>query len=125
MSLTIERVYGKVIDHIDTYIEQQIVYTDSPKIVRPHDDIEQVEAELDLFCRISKEAYLKNQAEKVEEELSAAAKKTAEVLCGCIRTNELLGYLDTKDIDSATLYRELNDHFGLDYSDRNFRKYRK
>lgn len=77
-----------------------------------------------FFCRITQEAYDKGTAYAVEEELRSAATGTAAKLIAALRTNEALGYIDTKNLSSAELYDLLNRHFHLDYSQRNFTKAR-
>ena len=54
-----------------------------------------------------------------------AANGSAAKLVAAIRTNEALGYLDTKNMSSTALYDVLNAYFGLKYSVRNFTKYRR
>ena len=73
-----------------------------------------------FFCRITQAAYDKGMAHTVEEELRSAAKGTAAKLIAALRTNEALGYIDTKNLSSAELYDLLNRHFKLNYSLRNF-----
>ena len=73
-----------------------------------------------LFCRITQAAYDKGVAQAVEDELRSAAKASASKLVAVIRTNEALGYIDTKNLSSAELYSLLDEHFGLKYALRNF-----
>ena len=87
------------------------------------EDITPVETSETLFCRITQAAYDKGKAQQVEAELKSAC-TSAPKLVKAIRTNEALGYLDTKNMSSQALYDALNDYFGLDYSVRNFTKYR-
>lgn len=77
----------------------------------------------ELFCRITQKAYDMQQAQAVEHELRSAA-ISAPKLVQAIRTNEALGYLDTKNLSSTDLYNLLNEHFGLTFKQRNFAKYR-
>lgn len=90
-----------------------------------YDDIQEdkPEAEKDLFCCITKEAYKQGKAQVVENELRSAC-VSAPKLIKAIRTNEALGYLDTKNLSSTELYDLLNEHFGLPFKPRNFAKYR-
>ena len=74
----------------------------------------------ELFCRITKAAFDKGVAQDVEDELRSAAMASASKLVAVIRTNEALGYLDTRNLSSAELYSLLDEHFGLGYSQRNF-----
>ena len=61
----------------------------------------------------------------VETELRSAASGSAQKLMQCIRTNEALGYIDTKNMSSQALYDELDACFGLRYKYQNFAKYRR
>ena len=76
-----------------------------------------------LFCCITQAAYDKGVAQQVENELRSAC-KSAPKLIKAIKTNEALGYLDTKNLTSKELYDLLNEHFGLPFEPRNFRFYR-
>ena len=76
-----------------------------------------------LFCRITKAAYDQGKAQQVELELLSAC-VSAPKLIKAIRTNEALGYLDTQNLSSVTLYELLNEHFGLPFKQRNFNNYR-
>lgn len=76
-----------------------------------------------LFCCITQAAYDKGVAQQVEDELRSAC-KSAPKLIKAIKTNEALGYLDTKNLSSKDLYDLLNEHFGLPFERRNFRFYR-
>lgn len=77
-----------------------------------------------FFCCITQEAIRTGKAQQVENELSGAAKSTAPKLIAALRTNEALGYVDTKNLTSAELYAMLNRHFGLKYSQRQFTRAR-
>lgn len=77
-----------------------------------------------FFCCITQEAIRTGKAQQVENELSGAAKSTAPKLIAALRTNEALGYVDTKNLSSAELYAMLNRHFGLKYSQRQFTRAR-
>lgn len=76
------------------------------------------------FALLTELCIKEGKAEAVEAELRSAACASAAKLVAAIRTNEALGYLDTKNMSSQALYDALNDYFGLDYSVRNFTKYR-
>jgi hypothetical protein len=76
-----------------------------------------------LFCRITKAAYDQGNAQKVELELRSAC-VSAPKLIKAIRFYEALGYLDTQNLSSVTLYELLNEHFGLPFKIRNFEIYR-
>ena len=76
-----------------------------------------------LFCRITKAAYDQGKAQKVELELRSAC-VSAPKLIKAIRFYEALGYLDTQNLSSVTLYELLNEHFGLPFKQRNFNNYR-
>ena len=75
-----------------------------------------------LFGRITKAAYDQGKAQMVELELRSAC-VSAPKLIKAIRFYEALGYLDTKNLSSVTLYELLNEHFGLPFKQRNFTNY--
>lgn len=87
------------------------------------EDITPVETSETLFCRITQAAYDKGKAQQVEAELKSAC-TSAPKLVKAIRTNEALGYLDTKNLSSVELYNLLNEHFGLTFRVRTFQNYR-
>ena len=76
-----------------------------------------------LFSRITQAAYDKGVAQNVEDELRGAC-TSAPKLIKTIRFNESMGYLNTRNLSSAFLYRLLDEHFGLSFQPRCFRKYR-
>ncbi|MBR6017141.1 MAG: hypothetical protein IK073_00790 [Paludibacteraceae bacterium] len=76
-----------------------------------------------LFPRITKAAYDAGKAESVEADLRSAS-VSAPKLIKTIRFNESMGYLNTQNLSSAFLYRLLDEHFGLSFQPRCFRKYR-
>jgi len=76
-----------------------------------------------LFSRITQAAYDKGVAQAVEDELRGAC-ASAPKLIKAIRFNESMGYLNTRNLSSAFLYRLLDEHFGLSFQPRCFRKYR-
>jgi hypothetical protein len=96
--------------------------TDHLEDVTPADISETRPAEY-LFCRITQAAYDKGVAQTVDNELRSAA-VSAPKLVKAIKTNEALGYLDTKNLNSAVLYKLLYEHFGLGFGLRTFQKYR-
>ena len=81
------------------------------------------ERKKNFFCRITNEAYEKDRAKAVEDELRRAC-ISAPKLIAAIRTNEALGYLDTQNLSSAELYKLLDEHFHLPFQQHNFTKYR-
>ena len=85
---------------------------------------EQAQAE-GRFGLLTAQCIQEDKAEAVEAELRSAANGSAAKLVAAIRTNEALGYLDTKNMSSQALYDALNAYFGLKYSVRNFTKYRR
>ena len=80
---------------------------------------EQAQAE-GRFGLLTAQCIQEGKAEAVEAELRSAANGSAAKLIAAIRTNEALGYLDTKNMSSQALYDALNAYFGLRYSVRNF-----
>jgi len=76
-------------------------------------------AEKAFFCRITEEAIRTGKAQQVENELGSAA-VSAPKLVKAIRTNEALGYMDTKNLKSTELFNMLNEHFGLTFKYRQF-----
>ena len=72
-----------------------------------------------LFSRITQAAYDKGVAQNVEEELRGAC-TSAPKLIKAIRFNESMGYLNTRNLSSAFLYRLLDEHFGLPFKLRTF-----
>ena len=76
-----------------------------------------------LFCRITKEAIENGKGQEVEDELRSAS-VSAPKLIKAINTNEALGYLDTKNLNSSELYQLLDEHYGLTFGLSNFRRYR-
>ena len=76
-----------------------------------------------LFCRITQHAYELGAASQVEQELRSAS-VSAPKLIRVIRTNETLGYLDTRNLSSAALFDLLNEHFNLPFKIRTFQNQR-
>ena len=77
----------------------------------------------DLFGRITKAAHDKDIAQQIEDELRSAS-VSAPKLVKCIKTNEALGYLDTKNMSSVDLYKLLDEHFHLPFKLRTFQENR-
>ncbi len=91
--------------------------TASPRPEPATEDIEPVDTS---FSLLTDQCRKEGKAQAVEAELRSAANASAAKLVATIRTNEALGYLDTKNMSSRALYDALNDRFGLKYSVRNF-----
>jgi hypothetical protein len=89
----------------------------SPRPESATEDIEPVDTS---FSLLTDQCRKEGKAQAVEAELRSAANASAAKLVAAIRTNEALGYLDTKNMSSRALYDALNDRFGLKYSVRNF-----
>lgn len=127
MPAIINTFNGTYIEHVDTYIAEQHNQSASSgestereqSAQQPTEpSAEQSEGEK-LFCRITAEAYEKGHAKEVEAELRSAA-VSAPKLVKAIRTNEALKYLDTENLNSAELYRMLDEHFHLPFKIRTF-----
>ena len=88
------------------------------------DSVQIEDAEEQHFALLTAQCIKEGKAQVVEAELRSAASGSAQKLMQCIRTNEALGYIDTKNLSSQALYDALNAYFGLKYSVRNFTKYR-
>ena len=72
-----------------------------------------------LFCRITKAAYGKGVAPQVDDELRSAC-VSAPKLVKALKTNDALGYTDTKDLYSTDLYHMLDEHYHLPFKLRTF-----
>lgn len=72
------------------------------------------------FTLLTAQCIKEGKVRDIEAELRSAAKGSAAKLIKCIRTNEALGYVDTKNMTSQALYDALKEFFGLKYSVRNF-----
>lgn len=72
-----------------------------------------------LFCRITKAAYDKGVAQKVDDDLRSAS-VSAPKLVKALKTNDALGYTDTKNLNSTDLYDLLNEHYGLPFKSHAF-----
>ena len=95
-------------------------YDKSSEVSSQPSDVTEVVVEEQHFSLLTAQCIKEGKAQKVEDELRSAAKGSAQKLIKCIRTNEALGYLDTKNMSSQALYDALNAYFGLKYSVRNF-----
>lgn len=74
------------------------------------------------FSLLTDTCRAEHKEAKVISELRAACKGTAVGLWKVIRENEALGYLGTKGMQTAKIYRAIVEFFGeLPYSERNFR----
>lgn len=74
------------------------------------------------FGLLTDVCYEEEKASKVISEIRTACKGTAVSLWKVIRTNEALGYLGTRGMQTSKIYRAIVDYFGeLPYSERNFR----
>ena len=87
--------------------------------------VEVVASKEQRFALLTAQCIQEGKAQAVEAELRSAASGSAQKLMQCIRTNEALGYLDTKNMSSQALYDALNAYFGLTYKYQNFAKYRR
>lgn len=83
------------------------------------------ETQQQRFALLTALCVQEGKAHIVEAELRSAASGSAQKLMQCIRTNEALGYLDTKNMSTQALYDALNAYFGLKYKYQNFAKYRR
>lgn len=86
------------------------------------EDVEPVQEEKPakgLFCRITKAAYDKGVAQKVDDDLRSAS-VSAPKLVKALNTNDALGYTDTKNLPSTDLYDMLNEHYGLPFKSHAF-----
>lgn len=73
----------------------------------------------EYFCRITEAAISAGKAQQIDDELRSAT-VSAPKLIKAIRTNEALGYLDTKNLSSTELYNLLNEHYELTFKYRQF-----
>ncbi len=133
MSIYINQNNGPIYEGCNVTINNGKVETVSPKNERPAasaEDVQDVQS-APIACSEKEQAQARfglltaqciqeGKAEAVEAELRSAANGSAAKLIAAIRTNEALGYLDTKNMSSQALYDALNAYFGLKYSVRNF-----
>lgn len=108
----------------NNYYAPVTIHNYPSKIGKETENKVEVVAEEQHFALLTAQCIKEGKVQKVEDELRSAAKGSAQKLIQCIRTNEALGYLDTKNMSSQALYDALNAYFGLKYSVRNFTKYR-
>ena len=124
---TVIKVAGNYIDiHDNTHCT--IYATEAPQATqeKPSEVSSQtsVGASDSVFCLLTDQCRKEGKTEIVEAELRSAC-VSAPKLIKAIRTNEALGYLDTKNLSSIELYNRLNEHFGLKFKYQNFVKYRR
>ena len=133
MSIYINQNNGPIYEGCNVTINNGKAETVSPNTERPAasaEDVQDVqsapiacsqkEQAQARFALLTAQCIQEGKAEAVEAELRSAAKGSAAKLVAAIRTNEALGYLDTKNMSSQALYDALNAYFGLRYSVRNF-----
>ena len=142
MSIYINHHNGPIYEGCNVTINNGKVETVSPNTERPAasaEDVQDVqsapiacsekeqakEQAQARFALLTAQCIQEGKAEAVEAELRSAAKGSAAKLVAAIRTNEALGYLDTKNMSSQALYDALNAYFGLRYKYQNFAKYRR
>ncbi len=92
------------------------------------EDIEPVQEqqdEPDCFPLLTERCRKEGKVHAVEAELRTACQGTAIGLWRAIRTNEALGYIAARHLDSRDVYNAFSRYFGeLPYKERNFRKAR-
>ena len=133
MSIYINHHNGPIYEGCNVTINNGKAETVSPNTERPaasSEDVQDVqsapiacsqkEQAQARFALLTAQCIQEGKAEAVEAELRSAANGSAAKLVAAIRTNEALGYLDTKNMSSQALYDALNAYFGLRYSVRNF-----
>ena len=138
MSIYINHNNGPIYEGCNITINNGKVETVSPNTERPAasaEDVQDVqsapiacsekEQAQPRFALLRAQCIQEGKAEAVEAELRSAANGSAAKLVAAIRTNEALGYLDTKNMSSQALYDALNAYFGLRYKYQNFAKYRR
>ena len=138
MSIYINHNNGPIYEGCNVTINNGKAETVSPKNERPAasaEDVQDVqsapiacsekEQAQARFALLTAQCIQEGKAEAVEAELRSAANGSAAKLVAAIRTNEALGYLDTKNMSSQALYDALNAYFGLRYKYQNFAKYRR
>ena len=138
MSIYINHHNGPIYEGCNVTINNGKAETVSPNTERPAasaEDVQDVqsapiacsekEQAQARFALLTAQCIQEGKAEAVEAELRSAANGSAAKLIAAIRTNEALGYLDTKNMSSQALYDALNAYFGLRYKYQNFAKYRR
>lgn len=74
------------------------------------------------FKHITQKCIDEKRTDKVEAEIKAACKGTAESLWRTLWDNENLGYVAVASVDATTLYKDIEERYGkLPYTERNFR----
>lgn len=119
-NMTINMSGGTLVQHADLVQASGEVIVEKPSEVSSQTS---VAASDSIFCLLTDQCRKEGKTEIVEAELRSAC-VSAPKLIKAIRTNEALGYLDTKNMSSQALYNALNDYFGLPFKAHNFAKYR-
>ena len=119
-NMTINMSGGTLVQHADLVQASGEVIVEKPSEVSSQTS---VGASDSVFCLLTDLCRKEGKTEIVEAELRSAC-VSAPKLIKAIRTNEALGYLDTKNMSSQALYNALNDYFGLPFKAHNFAKYR-
>lgn len=119
-NMTINMSGGTLVQHADLVQASGEVIVEKPSEVSSQTS---VGASDSVFCLLTDQCRKEGKTEIVEAELRSAC-VSAPKLIKAIRTNEALGYLDTKNMSSQALYNALNDYFGLPFKAHNFAKYR-
>ena len=78
-----------------------------------------VRPEKSLFCCITKAAYEKGVAQRVDDELRSAC-VSAPKLVKALNTNDALGYVDTRNLNSSDLFDMLDEHYRLPFKKHAF-----
>jgi hypothetical protein len=120
-NMTINMSGGTLVQHADLVQASGEVIVEKPSEVSSQTS---VGASDSVFCLLTDQCRKEGKTEIVEAELRSAC-VSAPKLIKAIRTNEALGYLDTKNLSSIELYNRLNEHFGLKFKYQNFVKYRR
>lgn len=102
-----------------------IYATGKPQAHEPSENANEIPSTEQGFSLLTAQCHKEGKAQAVEAELRSAANGSAAKLVAAIRTNEALGYLDTKNMSSQALYDALDAYFGLKYKYQNFAKYRR
>lgn len=120
-NMTINISGGTLVQHADLVQASGEVIVEKPSEVSSQTS---VGASDSVFCLLTDQCRKEGKTEIVEAELRSAC-VSAPKLIKAIRTNEALGYLETKNLSSIELYNRLNEHFGLKFKYQNFVKYRR
>ena len=119
-NMTINMSGGTLVQHADLVQASGEVIVEKPSEVSSQTSVGTSDS---VFCLLTDQCRKEGKTEIVEAELRSAC-VSAPKLIKAIRTNEALGYLDTKNMSSQALYNALNDYFGLPFKAHNFAKYR-